>query len=396
MSVLDQAFFKAYGLAEEPDEAEGLKAASAAERDSAAAAESCWLAQASCPVADNDATLALSESILACGSWSAGAVGQPGGQAEVAVFSQAMQPVAAQPPAVAEENAPVPQGEPSEVPSAEPAALAPQGPVPAPETAMGAAEASVPAPEAPAPGADASIPAADSHRKGFLPQLQVDRYFWPAAVIRLCQAAEGPLDAVIDIVAFEAAQGKNVVGVAHCRSGDGATTLLLCLARRLADHGVKVAMVDADRQSPRLARRLGVLAEAGWDDVGSRGLPLAEVAIESLHDRLVLVPRQETVPASLAGDAQQARPGGTAAGQAQEVSPTAVVRELRRHYDVVLVDLGHCAKDAAMLAAAGQRPWLDRVILVRHERRPRPAEFAAAVRQIQSLGIALAVVDNFV
>ncbi len=236
---------------------------------------------------------------------------------------------------------------------------------------------------------------AQQSASGFSPQLQVDRYFWPAGVVRLCQVAQGPLDAVIDSVALEAAQGKNVVGVGHCRSGDGATTLLLCLARRLAEHGVKVALVDADLRSPRLARRLGVLAEQGWDDVWAGRVSLAEAVVESLHDRLALLPLADGAgPYSLRENKSQAPRGEV--GSAAVPSPAAAVAELRKHYDVVLVDLGFCSQAAAMLAPGGGPPWVDRTIIVRNQRRPRPAEFAAAVRHMQSLGIETAVVDNFV
>lgn len=384
MSVLDQAFFKAYGLAEEPDEAAGAEVASAVETVSATGTVSSALGEPSCLLKDSEPGLSVSGSILAWGPWQAEAPGPLPGQAGVEMALEVKGPARPQDGPVAEEKSAAAFGEPAEGAPANPATEGLETPEPAGQSPRPAPDGAMPAPEK------------ECGPAGFLPQLQVDRYFWPAAVIRLCQVAEGPLDAVIDMVAFEAAQGRNVVGVGHCRSGDGATTLLLCLARRLADHGVKVAIVDADWRSPCLARRLGVLAEAGWDDAWSRGVPLVELVIESAHDRLALVPRQEARGLSPDGKGKLASASRAPGGQAETVSLQAVVAELRPHYDVVLVDLGHCGKNVPMLAAAGQRAWIDRVILVRNQRRPRPAEFAQAVRQLRSLGIDVAVVDNFI
>lgn len=384
MSALDQAFFKAYGLAEEPDEAAEPEVASAVETVSATGTESSSLGEPSCLLKDPEPGLSVSGSILAWGPWQAEGPDPLPDQAGVGMALEVKGPAPPQAGPVAEEKSTAALDEPAEGGPANHSTEAPETPEPAGQSPRPAPDGAMPAPEK------------ECRPVGFLPQLQVDRYFWPATVVRLCQVAEGPLDAVIDMVAFEAAQGRNVVGVGHCRSGDGATTLLLCLARRLADHGVKVAIVDADLRSPCLARRLGVLAEAGWDDARSRGVPLAEVVIESAYDRLALVPRQEAKGLSPDGKGKAASAGGAPGGQAETISPQAVVAELRLHYDVVLVDLGHCGKDVPMLAAAGQRAWIDRVILVRNQRRPRPAEFAQAVRQLRSLGIDVAVVNNFV
>ncbi len=385
MSVLDQAFFKAYGLADEPDEAQGRQQPVPTETASAVDAVATALVEPSCPLEGQETGVSLSASILAWTPWPATEAPPPAGQTAGSIMPDSMPPASAPSgvDAEKEKNSPVPEND----------ALVAEENAPAAPVAPADIAAKAPAAEVAGP----SMPPPEKERasEGFLPQLQVDRYFWPAAVIRLCQAAEGPLDAVIDTVALEAAQGRNVVGIGHCRSGDGATTLLLCLARRLAEHGVKVAIVDADLRSPRLARRLGVLAEAGWDDVCAGRISLAEVVIESLHDRIALVPRQEAKSLPPAGGGKPISPSG-AADAAEAFSPQAVVAELRRHYDVVLVDLGHCSKDAPAPALTGERPWVDRVILVRNERRPRPAEFASALRQLESLGIGVAVVDNFV
>ncbi len=422
MSVLDQAFFKAYGVVEPPDEAEASEAVHAAEGPTdlcaggepeairAAKTTASALEDRSTNLGSGPAWPRFSASILAGAEWPcekpAEAVGPSRGSnlsdRAASRGTQGHIGKQAEPSAPADEQ---PESPLAMVPgSATPRAAEPVGVVAVAEPPLAALTDAARAGEAaavttPLAAAAAEPPMqtaeAQQSASGFSPQLQVDRYFWPAGVVRLCQVAQGPLDAVIDSVALEAAQGKNVVGVGHCRSGDGATTLLLCLARRLAEHGVKVALVDADLRSPRLARRLGVLAEQGWDDVWAGRISLAEAVVESLHDRLALLPLADGGAAHPLKENKSQAPRGEV-GSAAVPSPASAVAELRKHYDVVLVDLGFCSQAAAMLAPGGGHPWVDRTIIVRNQRRPRPAEFAAAVRRLQSLGIDTAVVDNFV
>ena len=150
--------------------------------------------------------------------------------------------------------------------------------------------------------------------------------------------------------------------------------MLLCAARRLAARGLKVVMVDADFDHPKLARRLGLLPEAGWEEVLAGGLPLAEVLIESLEDRVALLP----LPGPLS----------TESGLPD---PAASLDLLRRHYDLVLVDLGEVGAEAAA------RNWIDAVVLVHDVRSTPRAELVRATRRLQAAGqVELGVAENFV
>ena len=56
----------------------------------------------------------------------------------------------------------------------------------------------------------------------------------------------------------DAASDHKVLAVGGCRAGDGATTMLLCAARLLAQRGFRVLLADAAFDDPQLARRLGM------------------------------------------------------------------------------------------------------------------------------------------
>ena len=86
----------------------------------------------------------------------------------------------------------------------------------------------------------------------------------------MARAAE-EFDRLADALLAANARGQKVLAMAGCCRGEGATTLLLCAARRLAERGVKLVLVDADLSRPRLAKRLGVELQSGWNEAIRRG-----------------------------------------------------------------------------------------------------------------------------
>jgi Mrp family chromosome partitioning ATPase len=207
----------------------------------------------------------------------------------------------------------------------------------------------------------------------FRPAFQVDHLAWAGGCTRLSLAAGLQLDRLADALVAAAERDLKVIGLINCRRNEGCTTMLLCAARRLAERGHRVVAVDADFDSPALAQRLGLLPEAGWEEVLSGRLPLEEVAIESLQDRLTIVPLIDGLSAT--GD------------------PSFTFAALRRHHDLVLVDLG-CFDESAADIAAGA---LDGLVIVHDVRSTSPAELARlrdhlADRHIVEIGVA----ENFV
>jgi Mrp family chromosome partitioning ATPase len=233
--------------------------------------------------------------------------------------------------------------------------------------------------------AEAKSEAADSD-SGFRPLLQVDGCVWPTVVVRMEAAAGEQVDRVVDRLIVGLTRGRKVVGFQGCRRGDGCTTLLLAAGRRLAARGLKVILVDADLDHPRLARRLGLAPEVGWEMLLTGHVPLAEVAIESLQDRLAILPL---------GESPAARDDATGAGP----DSTQTMAVLREAYDLVLIDLGRPFKGAAdglgLLEAAGAR--IDTVVLAQNVRSTSSLEVAETWERLRAAGVTdVAVIENFV
>ncbi len=220
----------------------------------------------------------------------------------------------------------------------------------------------------------------------FQPMLQVDHFNWPGVCCRLGEVASEELDNLIDGLANVRPGGKRVVAIGGCRRGEGATTLLLCAGRGLAQRGLKVVMADANLADPQLARRLGLLPQAGWEDVLSGRLPLEEVVIESVGDRLAVLPVRQTSAAT----------GETAE---EKIRLAQSIRTLAAHYDLVLLDPGPLEEldtvGASLARGIGNR--LDAIALVHHGRLTSPEDLEEVVGWLAAAEITqVGVIENFV
>jgi Mrp family chromosome partitioning ATPase len=214
----------------------------------------------------------------------------------------------------------------------------------------------------------------------FQPSFQVDSFAWPSGCARLRMAAPDEIDQLAGALEDERDAGRQVVAMSGCRRGDGCTTLLLCVARRLAERGLRVAMIDADFDNPLLARRLGLLPEAGWEEVFAARVPVAEVTIESVQDRLAVLPLCGSLPC-------RACPGS------EPTDPASALDSLRQHYDLVLVDLGQFGESPARAVI----DWIDAAVLVHNVRVASREELDRTRRRMRAAGLVEAgVAENFV
>jgi Mrp family chromosome partitioning ATPase len=221
--------------------------------------------------------------------------------------------------------------------------------------------------------------------KAFLPAFQVDSFAWPSGCARLGMVARDQMEQLAAALIAGQAEGQQVVAMSGCRRGDGCTTLLLCVARRLAERGLQVALVDADIDNPLLARRLGLLPDVGWEEVLTARADVSEVIIESVQDRLAVLPLCGTLPCR-----------GCPAPQAPD--PLSRLNALREHYDLVLVDLGEFGEGTTDGEASSViLNWIDAVVLVRDVRTTRQAELNRIRRRVETAGLVEAgIAENFV
>jgi Mrp family chromosome partitioning ATPase len=264
---------------------------------------------------------------------------------------------------------------------AEAAESTPSSMVPPPHLSPWQAEPLQPAViEAPQPP-----PTIETPGRSWRPMLQVEHYLWPKICSQLHMVAVRQLEQTTDALAAAVGQGHKVLAVGGCRAGDGATTMLLCVARPLARRGLRTVLVDGTFSDPQLAARLGLLPQDGWEDVLAGRLPLEEVLIDSTEDQLVLLPVVK-LQSGMDGLFEK------------KTAMAATLDTLAEHYDVVLVDAGPLGERlAACLPATGGGSRLDAALVVHNPRSAAAQELAEIERGLSAAGVLpVGVIQNFI
>lgn len=216
----------------------------------------------------------------------------------------------------------------------------------------------------------------------FRPLLQVDAFAWPPELAAVTPEAEAGLDAVAAAVVESHGRRLSVVALAGSTAEAGCTTLLLGSAGRLVQRGLSVVVIDADETGPGLGSRLGLLPSLGWEDVVAGRQPLDEVLIESIEDRLTLLP--------LCNPDQLAQLADRSLASTIMASTLAT---LRRNYDLVLLDLGI----PGQWITGAMDDAIDAAVLVHDVRRATADDLRDAQAQLAARRIACAgVIENFV
>ncbi|MBA4015958.1 MAG: hypothetical protein C0483_02090 [Pirellula sp.] len=209
----------------------------------------------------------------------------------------------------------------------------------------------------------------------FRAAFETQRFSWPRPVEVLIAAAGSEFAQFITELEERIRGGRQSLTITGCQRGEGRTTLTLALGRLLANRGLRTVLVDCDVRAPQMAEALGVRPELGWDDVYAERLSVTDAMIESLDDRMSLLPMRNGLanPRAMAGNR-------TLAG---------IIDTLRAHFDAVLLDVGPLADDPAAIdltsAMTGSR--LDDALVVRDRRRTGSKEVQAVCRRLSALGI---------
>ncbi len=220
----------------------------------------------------------------------------------------------------------------------------------------------------------------------FQPMLQVDHLAWPKVCYRLETTAALELNRLTEALLNKNQQGMKLLAVGGIQRGEGATTLVLCAARRLVARSVKTVIIDADLTEPQLAKRLGLLPQLGWEEIAAGRQPVEEVLVESITDNLAILPL--CGPFAIA-DISYA---------AQRLMAESL-NTLRKNYDLVLMDLGPLENPRSFgdLTAGELHRAIDAVILVHNVGKTPAAGLLPVQHFLASVGVpVIGVIENFV
>jgi Mrp family chromosome partitioning ATPase len=215
------------------------------------------------------------------------------------------------------------------------------------------------------------------------PVFEVSSFSWPELTDVLLEAAAAQFRAAASDLAEACRRHRKLVTVTASHRGEGCTVVALALAKALADQQQRVILVDAHFDAPGLADSLGLAAQVGLEDTLTGNKPLIEALVESLEDRVVVLPLRQ--PAATDWRLSIARLKSS-------------LDELRRHCDVVLIDAGPFGDtgDRRRLLSWAAPCRVDRALVVRDLRATSDDEAAEIERRLHGCGIAQwNFVENF-
>jgi Mrp family chromosome partitioning ATPase len=215
------------------------------------------------------------------------------------------------------------------------------------------------------------------------PVFEVNNFVWPELTNVLLDTAAAQFRAAATDLVEASRRHRKLIAVTASRRGEGCTVVTLALAKALAEQQQRVILVDAHFDAPGLADSLGVAAQAGWEDALTGEKPLSEALVESLEDRLIVLPLRE--PAAADWRLSVARLKSS-------------FDELRRHCDLILIDAGPVGElgDRRHLLSWAAPCRVDRALVVRDLRTTSDDETSEIERRLHGCGIAQwNFVENF-
>lgn len=229
------------------------------------------------------------------------------------------------------------------------------------------------------------LPATSSWEpSALLPSFEVARFNWPGRVSQITTAAASGFANLAALIAQRSREGRKVLAITSTQRGEGRSTLALAVARMIGNRNVRVALVDADFASPKLGEQLQLAIDIGWEDVLAGDQPLREALIESIADRVTLLPLRSSLSEPAANDRHL-------------VAET--IEQLRRSYDLVVIDCGPLGDDTAALdfAAIFHGARLDDTLVIRDIHRTTQDDLKRVGRRLSAAGVGhWDVVENFV
>lgn len=221
--------------------------------------------------------------------------------------------------------------------------------------------------------------------KAFFPLLQVDRFAWPDFCQNMHPIIKTQLTHLGNELIAKSASGRKVIAVVGSSPKSGSTSILLGLATSLEAAGHRVALVDANLNSPTLADSLGLQPEQGWETVVSGKFPVQESLIDSLEDRIALLPLCLNKSQKLT----------FAVRPSDNERMNEAMRQMKDHYDLVLVDLGSpAASDIA--AFSNMSEWIDSAVVVHNLRDSSRKQLIQMKNLMRDYNVSVAgIAENF-
>ncbi len=214
------------------------------------------------------------------------------------------------------------------------------------------------------------------------PLWEVDQFSWPATVHMLLDAHVDSFAEITDHFRQIQRQGMRSVALTSGERGVGRSTIAMCLAKSIADSGLRVALIDGDYEFPSLLDQLNLEVEHGWQHCILQGVPLDEIIVLSLEDRVALVPLTESMTSSTV--------------LAHAASINRLLGRLAEAYDLVIIDGNRLSHKNPRLIGTGDQAMLDAALVIVDAELSLRQRVDSAVELLRLQGIqAIGMAENF-
>ena len=216
----------------------------------------------------------------------------------------------------------------------------------------------------------------------FNPSWEVDLFYWPEVVKQIEASHSDAFRQVGKHLSLANRDGLKVMAITSGERGVGRSTVSMHMARCAANAGLRVALVDGDTYCPSLIDQLRLDMQQGWQDCLFENVPLHEIAIHSIADRITLFPltsviSQQQVHANLHRMAK-------------------LIRRISNAFDIVFIDANRLNLEQRDMVGVDQESVVDAAIVVVDIELSIKEKVDSAVSILQRMGIAsIGLVENF-
>ncbi|MCG8583766.1 MAG: hypothetical protein MI757_03545, partial [Pirellulales bacterium] len=217
------------------------------------------------------------------------------------------------------------------------------------------------------------------------PAFEVDQVVWPEVCQTLSSEIGQGIDSLLQQIASKRADASTVIGLLGVEPGSGCTTVTLTMAHRTShrhtNSGAELLVIDANLHNSQIAQAVGLAPQACWKETDDQQFTLADALIESIADRLVVMPlASDQRCASTPLDAQRF---------------TRDVQSLVSQYRSTFVDMGSYEQACERGTLRALAPCVDAVLLIQDKQAMEDADVHQVAAHVGDLGIEVAgVIHN--
>ncbi|QDV67871.1 CobQ/CobB/MinD/ParA nucleotide binding domain protein [Rosistilla carotiformis] len=213
----------------------------------------------------------------------------------------------------------------------------------------------------------------------FAPVWEVDEFLLPEVAKNLVAEHLHAMGTQLERASRE---GLQTMAVSSQNRQTGRSTVAIAIAQVAANNGLRVALVDADAESPSLLEKLQLEMTNDWVDAISQDVSIEEVAVTSLANNFCFLPLLEKTPEQL---------------KQIDHCAASLLERLKLHFDFIVVDFGPLQHASFGLSIPLSDELFDAVVLIEDMRRIDPETLESYARRIRAVGIDnIGLIENYV